>query len=122
MIFFVSESFLRRLQLLWKPALSAFLIGQRNLFFFVPDSLIEVESISPKTIDEFLAQKNFSEDWQLLGFLTAHALPQFPGYARVETNGQRNPAQWKAVITLLDEGELRDRLLEIRQTQSATMH
>ena len=117
MILFLSESFLRRLQLVWKSNLNAFLIGQRNLFFFVPDSLFEVEHISAESIDHFLKEIRIPSDWQMLGFLSPQSTPQLPGYARIETRGQSDPAQWKAVIALLVESELQDRPLEIRQSK-----
>jgi hypothetical protein len=89
------------------------------LFFFVPDSLFEVESISAESIDQFLKDKRIPADWQLLGFLSPDATPQFLGYARVQTGGQSDPTQWKAVIALLEESELKDRPLEIRQSSAA---
>ena len=119
MILFLSESFLRRLQLIWKPDLTAFLIGQRNLFFFVPDSLFEVQNISAESIDQFLKAKRVPADWQLLGFLSATDIPQLPGYARIVTSGQSDPAQWRAVLAILEESGLQDRSLEIRQDKSA---
>jgi len=119
MILFLSESFLRRLQLVWKSNLTAFLVGQRNLFFFVPDSLFEVENISAESIDQFLKDKRIPADWQLLGFLSPDATSQFPGYARVLTSGQSDPAQWRAVIALSEESELKDRALEIRLGKAA---
>jgi hypothetical protein len=119
MILFLSDSFLRRLQLVWKSNLNAFLVGQRNLFFFVPDSLFEVESISPESINQFLKERQIPADWQLLGFLSSQTTPQLPGYARVETSGQSDPTKWKAVIALLVDSGLQDRTLEIRQSKTA---
>jgi hypothetical protein len=117
MILFLSESFLRRLQLIWKSSLAAFLIGHRNLYFFAPDSLIEVAEISPSTIDAFLKEKRIPNDWQLLGFVAPQSSLQLAGYVRVETGGKSDAAQWKATIALLVESELRDMALEIRQSK-----
>lgn len=117
MILFLSESFLRRLQLIWKPTLTAFLIGHRNLFFFAPDSVIEVAQISPSTIDVFLKERKIPGDWQLLGFLTPDVSPQLPGYARVETGGESDTARWKASVALLVESDLHDTALEIRKSK-----
>jgi hypothetical protein len=121
MILFLSESFLRRLQLVWKPDLNAFLIGHRNLFFFAPDSIFEIDRISPESIDQFLKETRIPSDWQLLGFLSPQTTPQLAGYARIETRGQFDPAHWKAVIALLTESELQDKPLEIRQSKTAAI-
>jgi hypothetical protein len=114
MILFLSESFLRQFQLQWKPTLTAFLIGHRNLFFFAPDSMIEVAEITPASIDMFLKEKHLPPDWQLLGFLAPELAPQLPGYARVRTAGNPQPPNWEAVVALLTESGLQDRSLEIR--------
>jgi len=113
MILFLSSSFLRRVRLQWKPSFTAFLVGDRNLNFFYPDSLIEVVEVNPASIDSFLAQHG-KESLQLLGFISATELPFLPGYAQIITGNDPDPKQWKAVFHFLgDAGEER-RPLEIK--------
>ena len=112
MILFLSSSFLRRVRLQWKPSLTAFLVGDRNLYFFYPDALMEVSEITPATVDSFLAQHG-KESLQLLGFLTPGELANLPGYAQLVTGDVYDPVGWKAVLHWPDEGE-ESRILEIK--------
>jgi hypothetical protein len=113
MIVCLSSSFLRRIRLQWKPDLRGFIIGDRNLHFFYPDSLVEVPEITPESVDEFLAQHK-DEATQLLGFIASSELPLIPGYAELHHGGQKDPSRWKASLNWLgDHGEER-RELEIK--------
>jgi len=140
MVLFFSTSFLRRLRMLWRADLTAFLIGDRNLFFFTPDSLMEVETIDPRSIDAFYREKSLG-NWQLLGFLSpsqifwqssASALGGLPapspagwkpallGYAEVNTNRAWEPARWNAYVHLLGAEGPERRKLELRIGASET--
>lgn len=103
MVLFLSASFLRRLHLTWKPELKAFLIGERNLNFFTPDSIFEVSEIAPATIDDFLKKQELADRWQLLGFLSREIHLSLPGYIQVITAGSPNPKDWQAWIQIPDE-------------------
>src|SRR4029453_9297293 len=98
MVLFLSVSFLQRLKFNWKPELKAFLIGQRNLNFFTPDSIIEVQEISSGTINAFLQKTEMENHWQLLGFLSRSEVPSLPGYIEIVTSGSSNPKDWRAQI------------------------
>jgi len=117
MILFLSSSFLSRLRIQWKPDLKGFLVGNRNLFFFYPELILESAEISPATIESFLATHG-QEAWQLLGFVSPEELPFFPGYAELNTGGVNDPKQWSAKVHLPgDQGPDR-RILEIKTSQS----
>jgi len=113
MILFLSSSFLRRVGMMWKPSLRAFLVGDRNLFFFYPDSIVEVLEINPATIDSFL-EEHGNESMQLLGFLTPTQLPFVPGYLELNTGGKNEPGSWSAGLHLFGEQGEDRRNLEIR--------
>src|SRR5262245_22803349 len=115
MILFLSSSFLRRVRLEWKPSLTAFLVGDRNLYFFYPDSLIEVAEVNPTTIDLFLAQHG-NESMQLLGFLTPTELPLLPGYAQLITGDDPDPDRWKALLNFLSDSGEEKRILELTRS------
>ncbi len=117
MVLFLSSSFLRRVKLIWKPELKAFLIGHRNLFFFAPDAALETEEINPETIDRLLRERQFERNWELLGFLAPDNLPSVPGYALVQTGQLPEVEQWKANLYLSSDSGLEQRTLEIRQTR-----
>jgi len=118
MVLFLSSSFLRRIKLIWKPDLKAFLIGQRNLFFFTPDIALETEDLSPETIDRLLAERQFEENWELLGFLAPDSLPSVPGYALVKTGSLPETKDWNASVYLSTDSGLELRSLEIKQTKN----
>ena len=118
MVLFLSSSFLHRIKLIWKPDLSAFLIGQRNLFFFAPDIALETEDLSPDAIDRLLDKRQFQENWELLGFLSPDSVPSVPGYAVVRTGSFQEPENWKASVYLSTEAGLELRTLEIQQTKT----
>ncbi len=118
MVLFLSSSFLRRIKLIWKPDLKAFLIGQRNLFFFAPDIALETEDLSPEAIDRLLAEGQFEENWELLGFLAPDGLPSLPGYAIVDTGSFPETEDWKAGVYLSTDQGLELRTLEIKQTKT----
>ncbi len=118
MVLFLSSSFLRRIRLIWKPDLKAFLIGQRNLFFFAPDIALETEDLSPEAIDRLLVEQQFEENWELLGFLSPDHLPSIPGYANVSTGSLPETGDWKANVYLSTENGLEQRILEIKQTKT----
>jgi len=113
MVLFLSVLFLRRLQLAWKPSLKAFLIGDRNLFFFTPDSLVEADAITPQSIDAFY-QKSIPDQWQLLGYLTPEELPLQPGFAEIVTGGKPDPHEWIANVHLIGPEGPERRNLEIK--------
>jgi len=117
MILFLSASFLHRLQLIWKPALKAYLIGDRNLFFFTPDLAVEAEEISPSYIDAFLCEKPVNGNWQLLGFLAPSELPAFPGYVQLNTGGSWTQKDWKADFYRYEVNAPERHALEIRVGQ-----
>jgi hypothetical protein len=119
MVLFLSAPFLRRLRLIWKPGLTAFLVGDRNLFFFTPDSLVEVESINPQTIEEFY-QRQAGDSWQLLGFISPSDISWQPGFAELNTGGSPDPAGWAAWVHLLAPDGPERRKLEIRIGSSGT--
>jgi hypothetical protein len=114
MILFLTSAFQLRLRLGWKPELKGFLIGERNLYFFTPETLVEASSIDLQSIDSFLSRKSIGGRWELLGFLTPVELPAFPGYAQVNTSGSENPADWKASVYMLGEKGPETVSLEIR--------
>jgi len=103
MLLFLSTSFLRRLNLVWKPDLKAFLIGERNLNFFTPDSIFEVSEISEKTIQTFIENSNLAARWELLGFLTRDSNFSLPGFVEIRTAGSIHPKDWQAHIPIPGE-------------------
>lgn len=105
MILFLSQSFLRRLTLHWNPKLSAFLVGDRNLYFFYPEALVPVMEISPATVENVLEKDMGS--WQLLGFLSPQKIENIPGYVAVETKGSADPQRWSAHYSLPEENGMR---------------
>jgi hypothetical protein len=114
MILSLTAAFQLRLRLGWKPDLKGFLIGERNLFFFTPETLVEAPQIDVASIDSFLSSNSIGGRWELLGFLTPEELPAFPGYAQVSTNRAADPAKWKARIYLMAENDPELFPLEIR--------
>lgn len=114
MILSLTAAFQLRLRLGWKPELKGFLIGERNLFFFTPETLVEASHIDPASIDSFLSSNSIGGRWELLGFLTPEELPAFPGYAQVSTNRESDPKKWKAKIYLISEKDPELFPLEIR--------
>ncbi len=114
MILFLTSAFQLRLRLGWKPELKGFLIGERNLFFFTPETLVEVSNIDTNAIDDFLSRRSIGGRWELLGFLGPSELPAFPGYAQVNTGGNQNPEKWKASVYLIGEKGPENVALEIR--------
>jgi hypothetical protein len=117
MVLFLSDSFLKRLQFIWKPDLKAFLIGQRNLNFFTPDSVFEVSEITAATIDDFLKKQELADRWELLGFLTKDSQSFFPGYVEILTTGSKNPEQWSARIQVPDEKGMTEKSVAIKFSQ-----
>ena len=115
MILFLSSAFLSALRFQWKPGLQGFLVGERNLFFFYPELLLESNEINPDTIESFL-QSHGNEAWQLLGFLGLRQSVFLPGYLELNTQDDSEIEKWRARVHLLgDEGpEYRD--LEIRMS------
>jgi len=118
MILFISASFQRRLQTAWKSNASYFLIGNRNLFFFAPDSLIETATVSAQSIDDFLAKDGFSSGYEFLGFLTPQVVDLPGGYLRVETHGSLNPLEWSAFLDFYEADGPSAKRLEIRVAES----
>ena len=114
MILSLTSAFQLRLRLGWKPDLKGFLIGERNLFFFTPETLVEIPSIDITSIDAFLSSKSIGGCWELLGFLAPEDLPAFPGYAQVNTNREADPRKWKARIYLMGEKDPELVTLEVR--------
>lgn len=114
MILFLSKSFQLRLKLAWKPQLTAFLVGDRNLFFYIPEVIIETPEISASAIDEFLKRGALSGKWQLLGLLSSKEQEVFPGYAQVRTSGRPDPLSWDAKVHLWSEKGMEARSLEIK--------
>jgi hypothetical protein len=114
MILFLTSAFQLRLRLSWKPELKGFLIGERNLFFFAPETLVEASSIDPASIDEFLSRKSIGGRWELLGFLASSEVGTFPGYAHVNTSGSNNPKDWKASVYLIGKSGVEAVPLEIK--------
>ena len=112
MILFLSSAFLRRIRVQWKPGLKGFLIGDRNLFFFYPDTLIEADDFGPASIDAFL-KANSSEGWQLLGFLTPAEIAFSPNFAELHTGNEKDPHQWHGRVHLLGEQGPEYRKLQI---------
>jgi hypothetical protein len=117
MILFLSASFLRNLHLVWKPDLKAFLIGDRNLFFLTPDSLMEVPEISPEAIDGFLKSNRITGSWQLLGYLAPNESPEMIGYAGVKTSGVEDPKDWTANMYLYTDSGIQPAAMQIRTSQ-----
>jgi hypothetical protein len=113
MILCLSPSFLRRIRLQWKPDLCAFIVGDRNMHFFYPDSIVEVPEITTAAVDVFLAQTQ-NESMQLLGFLVASELPLIPGYVELRHGSQQDSAKWKAFLNWLGDGGEERRNLEIK--------
>lgn len=113
MILCLSSSFLRRIRLQWKPDLCAFIIGDRNMHFFYPDSIVEVHEITPAAVDAFLEQ-NKDESMQLLGFLVASELPLIPGYIELHHGSHNDTAKWQAILNWLGDGGEERRKLEIK--------
>jgi len=110
MILCLSSSFLRRIRLQWKPDLCAFIVGDRNLHFFYPDSIVEVSEITPATVDQFL-ERNKDESMQLLGFVVASELPFIPGYVELHHGSHQDPSKWHAILNAMgDSGEERHAL------------
>jgi hypothetical protein len=114
MILSLTAAFQLRLRLGWKPELKGFLIGERNLFFFTPETLVEAAQIDVASIDSFLSSNSIGGRWELLGFLTPEELPAFPGYAQVSTHRESDPTKWKAKIYLMGENEPELFPLEVR--------
>ena len=114
MILFLSQSFLLRLRLAWKPDLQAFLVGDRNLYFFVPEVIIETPDLSPSSVDALLARIAPAEKWNLLGMMSPGDQPEFFGYAQVRTNGIADPLQWDAGVAWAGESGTERRKLEVR--------
>jgi hypothetical protein len=114
MILSLTAAFQLRLRLGWKSDLKGFLIGERNLFFFTPETLVEASHIDAASIDAFLSNNSIGGRWELLGFLTPEELPAFPGYAQVSTNRQSDPKKWKAKIYLMGEKDPELFPLEVR--------
>jgi len=117
MILFLSASFLRNLHLVWKPDLKAFLIGDRNLFFLTPDSLLEVPAISPEAIDALLKSNRIAGNWQLLGYLAPGETPEMIGYAQVRTGGVEDTNKWTAKLCLYTDSGIQPADMQIRTTQ-----
>lgn len=114
MILFLTKSFQQRLQLAWKPDLKAFLVGDRNLFFYVPEVIIETPEITPASIDAFLKRGATGGAWQLLALLSADEQPPYPGYAQISTSGNSEPRSWNAKVFLLSGEKLEAKNLEVR--------
>ena len=114
MILFLTSAFQLRLRLGWKPDLKGFLIGERNLFFFTPETLVEVSTIDMQSIDSFLSRKSIGGRWELLGFLSPTELSAFPGFAQINTAGDDNPKNWKASVYLTGDKGAEAVPLEIR--------
>jgi hypothetical protein len=117
MILFLSSSFLSRLRIQWKPDLKGFLVGNRNLFFFYPEMILESAEITPESVEVFLATHG-REAWQLLGFLSPEELPFLPGYAELNTNRAKDPRKWSAKLHLLGDQGPDHRTLEIKTSRS----
>jgi hypothetical protein len=115
MILFLSSSFLCRVRLQWKPSLTAFLVGDRNLYFFYPDALIEVAEVTPASVDSFLTQHG-NESLQLLGFLIPNELSNLPGYAQIVTGDVYDPDAWIALLHWPGEQGEERRTLEIKRS------
>ena len=116
MILFLSSAFLRRFRMQWKPGLKAFLVGDRNLFFFYPDLLLETSEINPESIESFLGAHG-KERIQLLGFVTPEKITPLPGYIELDTHNVFDPQKWDAQVHLLQEQGLESRKLEIKASQ-----
>lgn len=114
MIVFLSASFLRRLELDWKPELRGVLVGHRNFFFFTPDAVKVVPEITTTVLDDFLAATAAMQGWEFLGTITPEDSLPVPGIAQLMTNRNPDPSQWKACIYLLQDGDLKQQPLEIR--------
>lgn len=114
MILFLSKSFQLRLRLAWKPELKAFLVGDRNLFFYVPEVIIETPDISPDAINDFLKRGALGAQWQLVGLLSADEQEAFPGFAQVRTSGNRDPRSWEAKVHLWSDQGTETRMLQVK--------
>lgn len=115
MILFLSSAFLSRLRFQWKPGLKGFLVGERNLFFFYPELLLESNEISPGTIESFL-ESHGNEAWQLLGFLGPEESSFLPGYAELNTQDGLDIQKWRARVHLLGDQGPEHRNLQIRMS------
>jgi hypothetical protein len=89
------------------------MIGDRNMHFFYPDSILEVSEITPEAIDAFL-EKNKNESLQLLGFFVPSELSFIPGYVQLSHGSQENPSAWHANLNWLGEKGEEKRNLEIK--------
>jgi hypothetical protein len=94
--------------------MKAFLIGERNLNFFTPDSIFEVSEISPATINRFLQEKPLENRWQLLGFLSSAEPISLPGYVAVTTGSSSDPKDWHAEIQIPGEKSIDRMVVEIK--------
>src|SRR5262249_50794261 len=116
-ILFLSKSFQLRLRLAWKPELKAFLIGDRNLHFFVPEVIVETPEITLDAIDEFLKRGALGGQWQLLGLLSANRQEPQPGYAQIVTWGKADPREWEAEVLLWSEDGTESHSLHIKLSE-----
>lgn len=115
MILYLSSAFLIRLRMMWKPDLSGFLLGDRNFYFFAPDSFIEVPEISQEQIDGFLREKMADpQEWELLGFISHRETPPIPGYVQVWTGASKDPEQWEAILYFLEDSRPVAKKLQIK--------
>lgn len=115
MILYLSSAFLLRIRMMWKPDLSGFLLGDRNFYFFAPDTFIDVPEISQEQIDAFLTEKMANpQEWELLGFISHREIPPIPGYVQLRTKASINPEQWEAVLYLIEDSQPVPKKLEIK--------
>jgi hypothetical protein len=118
MVLYLSSEFLSRLRLIWKTNLKAFLIGDRNLYFFTPDNLAETNVVNAGEIDVFLAQRMKGQPWELLGFLAPAEQEPLAGYVQVCTKNHPDPAQWEAKLYLQEETGPAPRSVQIQIAKS----
>ena len=116
MTLFLSRPFLRRLGYVWFPELKAFLAGDRNLLFFVPDSVIVVPEITVESIDRFLSEKAGAQT-ELLGYLSPERIVLPGSFVEVVTSRSADPSGWKAFISLPVEEEMKSTVMEIQVAQ-----
>jgi hypothetical protein len=90
-------------------------VGDRNLFFYIPEVIVEAPEISPEAVDAFLKRGAIRENWQLIGFLSPDPVPPMLGYARVQTRRNPDPLQWEAGVHLLSDAP-EYRKLEIKMS------
>jgi hypothetical protein len=114
MILLFTQAFQLRLRLGWKADLTGFLIGERNHYFFTPETLVEVPEINLESIDKFLSRGSIGAPWQLLGFLAPNEIDAIPGYAQVKTSGDPNPAKWSAKVYLLQDSRFEPSVLQVK--------